>query len=450
MKRTPVAVILVFLLGIGGGALWWNSQRSGSGDGAMRPAVATPSTAQAAAGTAQAAAGTAAAAAVAGESFDPAAPSGATIASRTRVEDLGRKAEYSPEVQKQLIAALSHGDQDVRGHACWALGRMAPQTIDAVPDLVKALGDKEWPVRHNAAWALRHFPTARAALRGALKDDDVRRRVGAASTLLALGAEATATVERVLLDAWETAELPVRTQVLSGLGLLRPASPASIKVLSDALASGDDTFQKTALAGLSAQGSAARSAVPLIVKMLDDKNKRVRMAAAMVLGQIGRDSPEAIAALVELLADKKDRPAFAAAAALAHLGALDALEAAQNSPSKRVRSSVMEGVAATPRLQARHVQFVIRALKDPEWEVRLGAAGLLQGRKEPAARGAVEALAVTALDKNEAVAQQALATLQSIDPKFAAHAAVRAHKAKKRTNKAEKRANKAEKRGATK
>ena len=127
-----------------------------------------------------------------------------------------------------------------------------------------------------------------------------------------------------------------------------------------------------------------------------------------------------------MLGDSKDRPAFAAASALAKLEAFDALNAAQRSPSKRVRMNVTQAIAATRELQPRHVAMAVVAMKDADADVRLSGIGVLHGRKEPAVLAAIGALAAALSDKSETVAFQARSVLESLDAD-AARKALAAH-----------------------
>lgn len=352
------------------------------------------------------------AAAAVTETADPGHPSDATRAMRAQIESLGEKRVYSEQAEQQLLAALTHPDQDVRGHACWGLGRMAPQTRAAIPALVKAMADPVWAVQHNAAWALVQFgELARPSLVAALADPTVPRRVRAAVALAGMEG-ASAQAEPVLLAAWEQADADTRAAILQGLGLLKPPSAAAVTLITTSLVG---PLAMAALESLGAMGPAAAAAVPALVRIAkDSKDKQLLRKMPEVLGSAGVASPEVTAWLQTMLDSGDEHLCAAASGALSQLNAVDALAAALKSPSKRVRLHAVQGLAAIAELTDRRLELLLQAFDDREWEVRLGAVAAFHGRQEKLAAKAIPALIEALKDEHEAVRGHAKATLDQL------------------------------------
>lgn len=405
MKRSTVSVILVAAAALAGG-VWWATCDCDKGEPAA--AVVTQT------GAVESPAAKAPVPPTAPEATapDPGQPSAEVSARRVAVEAIGTKAVYSAQAEAELVAALAHPDQDVRGHACWGLGRLAPKSSAAVPKLIETLADPVWAVRHNASWALKRFPSAGPALQKALQDTNVRRRVAAACLLLETSAENATAAEPVLLSAYDTADGELRNQILLAMAQVKSPSSAALALLTKVVKEDDTGLFMAALTSLGAWKRAAEPALVVVRGRLKSEDKRVRMLAAEVLGDIGIADKDVVDDLIKLLADGKDRPAFAAAGALARLEAFDALASAQDSPSKRVRGNVAQALTSIKVLLPAHVAMSVKAMQDAEWEVRLAGASALHGHKESPVAAAIPTLVRLMSDANDAVAGQARTVLE--------------------------------------
>jgi len=346
---------------------------------------------------------------------ESATPTPSVSAMRRAIEAIGTARKYSPQAEARLRAALTHFDQDVRGHACWGLGRLAPETVGSIPALIVALADPIWAVQHNARWALTRLGAAAAdPLRAALADPALRRRVQAALTLGELDPSARTQCADVLVQAYAAADRQSKQAVLQGLGMSTTPSPSALKLLGDAVQSGDDQLLMAAVPSLGAVGPAAAPITPALVRVLQHKNKRIRMAVAGALGGIGVGSPEVVSALVRVLGDKKDRPAFAAAGALAKLQAIDALDDALRADSARVRANAAKALGDARTLTDRTISLLAGAVADPDADVRLVAVSALMAHAGPQLQAAAPALEKALTDDDESVRGHARLVLDKL------------------------------------
>ena len=354
-----------------------------------------------------------AASATTADGFDPGNASKATLAEREAIEALGKKALHSAAAEARLIAALSHGDQDVRGHASWGLGRMAPKTAGAIPALINALGDPIWSVQHNAAWALLKFEkVAVKPLLVATRDKEPRRAVRACAALLDLGYEPQLEIDARINALYGELKSADQTVAILSMGALKQPSAATLALLRAKVRSADEPLRLAAIAALGRQGPAAASALPDLIAALGAEKKRERMVVAIALGDVGVASKGVVAALVQAMGDAKDRPAQAAAGALSKLGAVDALVAALEHPSKRVRQYAAEALGLAKELDDARAKGLAGALGDADWQVRFAALGKFQGRKEAAALAQVEAIGRLLVDPEQPLRELAAAVLR--------------------------------------
>jgi HEAT repeat protein len=350
---------------------------------------------------------------------------------RTAIEAIGEKAIYSSAAEAQLLAALAHPDQDVRGHAAWGLGKLAPASKAGIPLLIKTLSDPIFAVQHNAAWALAKFgQDAKPLLVAALRDPDVRRRVQAAHALLPLAADLSSEIQPVLLASYDQADSETRGVVLTALGQLQQPSPEVISLLGTAVAATDPDAARLAVLSLGRLGAAAAPTIPAMLARLGTiapgKDKELRGAIVAALAEIRPTTPAATAALTLLLDDDNEHVAAAAADSLSKLEAYDALASALHSKSSRVRQNTVQALAAAPELNARRVELLLTVFADKDQKVRMMAVASFHGRKEPAAQAAIPALAKALRDVDANVQGHARTSLEEIG----SPAALRALKAK--------------------
>jgi len=347
---------------------------------------------------------------------DPAHPGPETAAERVGIKALGDGAAYDAATEARLLEALRHRDQDVRGLAAWALGRHAPASRAGIPALIEALADPVWAVSHNAVWSLVRFPAdlVEPGLVAALADASPARRVRAAGALLDMGSPPSRepAVEGALVSGFDAADDALRVVAVVTMGRVEAASQEVVRRLVEALSAEDHLLRGAAAASLAEVGPRARAAVPALIAAAGDGDTNVRSAAFTALGRIGEGSPEVLALLRETLDQPGDRVGDAATMALSALGALDVLGETLEGGSGRAKRRAVAGIGAAETLEPPRVELLLRALEDPDWLVRLGAAGAFAGHAMPEA---VPALARALADPHEAVSGQARATLHLMD-----------------------------------
>ena len=144
----------------------------------------------------------------------------------------------------------------------------------------------------------------------------------------------------------------------------------------------------------SALGEAGETAVPALIEASQDKNERVRIFAIESLGKIGSQS--AISAIRAALQDESEDVRTSAAAALGDSGIQSATNNLQNDDWQIRRSAAEEigliGVGLT-NLSSPTVQALIRALQDPNPNVRTSAAATLVKFSSPRGGNLIPAIA---------------------------------------------------------
>lgn len=346
---------------------------------------------------------------------DPAgAPEASVRALRAKIEGYGKKEEHSAAIEAELVEALKSPDQDVRGHAAWSLGRLAPKTQAAIPALVTAFGDPVWAVSHNATWAVLRFDRALAEppLLAALSGESPTRAIYAGRALLQLdAAKLTPVVEPVLQKHFAESRGTDRVAAIEAISRCKPASAASVALLIGEVERDGSTFRGDAIAAMAELGGDAKPAIPVLLEMLKEKDSRIRVVSADALGRIGEASKEVVAALEAMLDDPKEKAAIAAADSLSMLGQLDALAAATQSKSTKVRANAITGLASIDSLDGKRVEIVLGCVDDKAWEIRLQVAAALSHAKIEKSDRVKAALTKLSADEQSAVADQAKAGL---------------------------------------
>ncbi|GHF27132.1 hypothetical protein GCM10018772_61090 [Streptomyces fumanus] len=252
---------------------------------------------------------------------------------------------------------------------------------EAEPDLAAVapyLSDAEPAVRRTAVTVLTETAPAGTgpALAASLSDPDAGVRAAAAASLRELAE--TLTPEPALGEPLRKAlAQPDAVVRATALDLLRALRLGDSAVYTEALTDPDTTVRieaVRALVSLDEAGPVARAA--------DDTSREVRVTAAKALGSLGAAAP---------------LPGGAA-------GALDRLT---GDPDALVRAAAFEALAGAgcPPPAA---ERAVRALSDPAWQVRAGAATALSA----AAPGtAVPALAKALADPNADVRKAAVLAL---------------------------------------
>ncbi|HOU11863.1 MAG TPA: HEAT repeat domain-containing protein [Anaerolineae bacterium] len=312
----------------------------------------------------------------------------------------------APPTPGLLLESLADEDADIRYRAALALGETdSPQVVR---QLCAALQHPAWEVRWSAALALKHCRVKEAApaLTAALRDPYPSVRLWAT---LALGATGDERALDALIAAMQDATPAVRQAAILALAWLH--DPRADDILCMAMRDESDVARM--LATLALEHVADPVATAALCVALDDSNARVRENAAIVLGR--RRDARAMEALLRALHNPALAVRYYAAQALARLGSTAQMRLVENlsDPEPQVRQVVAAAL--------RHVQDeaiipkLIAALKDEVSHTRIlvaQALGNFHGRE--AIKAAIPALTAALRDKDFDVAWSAAMALRRI------------------------------------
>jgi HEAT repeat protein len=334
-----------------------------------------------------------------------------------------------PEAVPLILRALTDRGPDVRAAAATALGASG-DTGHGEP-LKTALRDMSALVRARAASAIGALgsPRGMSALRAALQDRDPDVRREAADALGHLG--------------WRPADATEQAQVAIACGRWDEAAALGAPALPALLSAAhheDELTRARAVEALAATGQ-SRAGTPILAA-LRDPSPEVRAAAARSLGRLRPAG--AARALVEHLGDSDIMVVAAVKEAVVSFGssACGPLAlAVRSSFDERVRRSSAEALGRVG--DARAVDVLVQALRDPDHELRWQSANalglirdgraatpLLHALADPdmfvvtaatqalleLGRAAIPALIVGMADTSADVRQIAEVTLGRIDP----------------------------------
>jgi HEAT repeat protein len=300
------------------------------------------------------------------------------------------------QVIANLIRELRDGKEDTRAEAARSLGVIGPPARAALPDLFALMAREGGPAALDAAGAVLAIgpddPAAGPALVRALRGPKADARIGAMS---AMG---------LLLDAGGAGQFKGGGHdpdaVIAVAARLGPASRQLVPALVENLKHADPKVREAAVTLLWDLGRFAVAAVPALIAALDDPAEEVRALVPRALLSVGPDSDTVVPALLRSASagaleirfrrwgryEESNAPGDPAALAA---GLKD-----KNPAVRRVAAFCLWeiGPRAEPVLPA-----VRAALKDPDEEVRLIAAGALIVRRPGDA--AAEALLIAALPR---------------------------------------------------
>src|SRR5581483_1744901 len=174
---------------------------------------------------------------------------------------------------------------------------IGPEVEGVLPALLKGLGDEN--VQSAVIEAFRSFKELpRAALRKALKSDNLNSRAGAAILLYGLEKEREQATP-VLLEALAKATVPGRKNICRELVGQRIATPAVLDALAKGLAREEEPQAEEFARTLGLLGTEARPAVKALTAALKSSNKDVRRESAIALSYMDRKAVDAIPVLLE-------------------------------------------------------------------------------------------------------------------------------------------------------
>jgi HEAT repeat protein len=308
-----------------------------------------------------------------------------------------------------LVETLGDPVASVRQAAAQALG--SAKDTAAVRALIEVLrSDASALVRRSAAWSLGEIGDAAAvpALSDALgRDRDVEVRRNAAS---ALGSIDDARATPALTQALERdTDVAVRTKAAEALAEIE--DPASIDALIRALDRDTDPGVRRAVIDAIDNLEDSR-AVPSVSRALRDGDAEVRRAAADALGSMEDD--EAVPALLAAARDADAEVRHAVLEALGNLHdrrAMGAFVGGLSDANVEVRRAAAQGIGNLENVRNVPPELV-RAMEDPDAEVRQGVANALGHIGDPAA---VRALVAHVGDVNVEVRQAVVNALEEFD-----------------------------------
>lgn len=351
----------------------------------------------------------------------------------------GTPAEYTapplaaidPGTVHILIRWSKDADELVRDRAVRALAAFRFDTDLAVPALVSALRDKDHSVRQTAVSVLRHLgPGAKAAvpavariLGGTAPYSSVADREfdklflrGASSALGVIGPPALDAVTKVLKNGrlhWVH-----RLYAAKALGLMGPDAEGAVDALIGGLKDPSARVRRAAAEALRRIGPGAKAAVPALIASMQDAEKSVRLHAVDALGSIGPAAKPAVKALVRGLKESDSDP-FDYACALGNIGpaakeAAGALESLLD--NERGWEYEAYALARVNPEGKRGIDYLVRFLRDPDWQTR-GESARLLGKLGPQAKPAMPALAAALKDRVVPVRREAARALVLIGPR---------------------------------
>ncbi|MGQ9731147.1 MAG: HEAT repeat domain-containing protein [Candidatus Zipacnadales bacterium] len=220
-----------------------------------------------------------------------------------------------PEVDQQLIAALSDADRDCRATAARMLGER--RSVQAVSALIRALLDSASDIAQEAAEALGKIgdPQAVSPLMQALSGYSAPTRAAAARALGQLGdASAVPALAAALGDMTEA----VRAEAAEALGELEAVT--AVEPLVQALGDSSDWVRQAAVSALRRLG---RPAVEALIRELQAPEPVRRWRAAWALGECS--AAPAVRPLIGALQDESETVRAQAALALGSIGDREAV-----------------------------------------------------------------------------------------------------------------------------
>lgn len=314
-------------------------------------------------------------------------------ARRKALEVLAHHAEHASAALPRIVQALEDPSGEVRRTAALALEAYGQRAATAQASLERALRDPWPPVRGAAAFALGSVARPGEELRDLLSEvmaaPQIEARVGAASALVRLFPESTASVPEELAEAaralleeslHDGGDLVLSSRARA-LVLVSPAGAAAAVPSLVAWARGRGGEANRARLVLSHIGANLDPFPPELVADLKAPHPELRARAVLTLRFLRRPSPENLDRLVEAVDDPSREVALLAAEALGSFGP-DA-EGVVPNLLERFRSrtgELREAIAfAVADISAEAAQELVEELRasDPELALRIKRRSLL-------------------------------------------------------------------------
>ena len=277
----------------------------------------------------------------------------------TVLEKMGAVAKAA--IPQLTHMALSNSNFVVRLYAGNVLNQMGEAAKEAIPNLTQALSDSNPEVRSNAAEALGKMgEVAKEAipqLGEKLSDQDPRVRSSAAEALGEMGEEAKQAIPQ-LIEKLSDQHPSVRSSAAEALGKMGPSAKETISQLTQMAFSDSEGFVRSfAAIALGNMGEAAKQAIPYLIKALSDPNPDIRSNAALTLAEMRQ-------------AEYLNTPYYETE----DLPGVDVMDLSIRDQEKGDRGWGFNNMQDAARDTVPHL---IKALSDPELNVRRSAAGAL-------------------------------------------------------------------------
>lgn len=227
----------------------------------------------------------------------------------------------------ELIACLSHQDENVRSKAAEMLGTIGPDAKKAVRPLMQLVRDeKSDGVRQQAVKALDEIGAPERSevrpLVDALKslgNNDLRRY--AARALGKLGYEGRVALPE-LVRAAKDSDPGLRRNAILSLGTLGTQSRDTVlPILKDASNDEDHDVRVAAAEALTGKAFLTKDSMPVLLEMLKSQDPEPRAVAARAIGRLGHAAASAVPALAELVSGSDFEVRKAVIEALGNQGA---------------------------------------------------------------------------------------------------------------------------------
>jgi len=298
---------------------------------------------------------------------------------------------------KPLMSMLQDPDPVVRTNAAAALAHFGKEVVGEV---TFGLYSDERLTRMGSAMTLGMIgepaQTALTALKGTLKDPDVRVRGHAAQAIYRINKDAKTAIP-ILLECLKDEDEHIRIGVVNALALMgKDAQPAATEIkvcFTDKVPLIRVKAAEAYFEIYQDPKSVAAILFPVLEKLALDEDAGIRAESVALLSKLGKHDEKALLLLQNAATDKDAQVGQIAASALFHLGdpAVPSLVKGLSDPNVQVRFRSVTALAQMGLKAEKAIPALINALNDKDIAVRWEAAMAL-GRMKQFAKPAVEPL----------------------------------------------------------